>query len=382
MKRALCWVAVFAACSAPKPLVPVERPDEPVGEMRAKQPELAIGLFTSMSGAHAELGAAMVNGVQMAVAERNDAGGVLGHRVTLATRDDQSEFSNVEQLVNQLIDAEHAVGILGGTTMEAASAGAWIAERRGVPMIAPTSTSGRLRDIGGMVYGAALTDRAQGVAAAKFLVQSIGARRIAVMFDSTSPYSTDAATAVELEVPKLGGQIMTAQPYTPAHPLQRLIKGIHATNPDAVFVGDDQQTRYVTKSVKVRLDVPFIGPEGWYSRGLLPLDIDGAYVCTQFTALATDPRIVRFVRDYRHRFRGHPNGVAALSYDATRILLDAIVRAGSLDAVDIATEIARTTEFPGVTGTTTFDGLRDTVKPAMIVQLRDGTFRFVTTIDT
>ncbi|MGE0869709.1 MAG: ABC transporter substrate-binding protein [Kofleriaceae bacterium] len=385
MKRALWVVLALVACRASKPIPPAEPPDEPVGQLHGVErvPDLVVGVFASLTGSDAALGQAMVRGVRVAVDERNRAGGVIGRRVNVVIRDDQSELSNAEQRVNELIDAEHAVALVGGSSPAAASAGAWVAERRAVPMIAPTSTSGRLRDIGGMVYGVALTDRSQGVAIAKFLVQRLNAHRIAMIVDSDSPYAKDVAAGVELEVPRLGGQIVAMQTFSERHGPSGALKAVQNVHPEAVFVASEARpgARVTWLGATAGLHVPFVGADAWEADGMIGGRGVLAYLCTQFLAEDPDPATARFVKVYTARFGHRPGSVAALSYDATMILLDAIARAKSVDAVDIAAEISRTTAHAGATGTITFDSLRETRKRAVCARIADHSLAYVTAIE-
>ena len=78
---------------------------------------------------------------------------------------------------------------------------------------------------------------------------------------------------------------------------------------------------------------------------------------------------------------GTPDGLAALGYDAARILTDAMGRAGSLAGADIAAALANTKDFDGVTGKISIDENRNAVKPAVILEMKDGVPTYVTTIE-
>jgi branched-chain amino acid transport system substrate-binding protein len=81
--------------------------------------------------------------------------------------------------------------------------------------------------------------------------------------------------------------------------------------------------------------------------------------------------VQRFVADYRRLFGSTPDSFAATAYDATRILLDAAARARSLDRAAIRDALAETRDFPGVTGTVTFNADRNALKPVVIVRIGD-----------
>jgi branched-chain amino acid transport system substrate-binding protein len=72
--------------------------------------------------------------------------------------------------------------------------------------------------------------------------------------------------------------------------------------------------------------------------------------------------------------------MAALGYDATQILRDAINRAGSISGSQIAAQLAKTKGFDGVTGKITIDDHRNAVKSAVILEMKNGVPTYVTTI--
>jgi branched-chain amino acid transport system substrate-binding protein len=90
--------------------------------------------------------------------------------------------------------------------------------------------------------------------------------------------------------------------------------------------------------------------------------------------------VQEFIKKYDARFKGTPDGLAALGYDAARIVCDAIERAGSVDGAAIAAELAKTKDFAGVTGKISIDDHRNAVKPAVMLEMKDGVPTYVTTI--
>jgi branched-chain amino acid transport system substrate-binding protein len=75
-----------------------------------------------------------------------------------------------------------------------------------------------------------------------------------------------------------------------------------------------------------------------------------------------------------------PDALAALGYDAARILFNAIKTAGTTDAVPVRDVIAKTTGFAGVTGSITIDSNRNAVKPAVVLRVKNGKLEYVETV--
>ena len=109
---------------------------------------------------------------------------------------------------------------------------------------------------------------------------------------------------------------------------------------------------------KLGIKVPLLGGDGWDSAKLGEIGgdaINGCFYSNHYSHQDPDPRVQEFIKKYKERFKGTPDGLAALGYDAARIVCDAIGRAGSLKGADIAAELAKTKDFDGVTGKISID---------------------------
>jgi branched-chain amino acid transport system substrate-binding protein len=129
--------------------------------------------------------------------------------------------------------------------------------------------------------------------------------------------------------------------------------------------------------------VPLMGGDGWDSQRLFEIGgqaIEGSYVSNHYSADDPSPVIQRFVGEYRKKHGVAPTSTAALAYDAARILVDAMKRAGSTEGAKLRDAIAATKDFPGVTGTISIDDKRNAVKPAVVLKVAGGKFQYVETI--
>ena len=88
-----------------------------------------------------------------------------------------------------------------------------------------------------------------------------------------------------------------------------------------------------------------------------------------------------FVKTYKKRFNETPDGLAALGYDAAKVLIDAMQKANSLAGPDLQTVIAKTSSFPGVTGKITLDAKRNPVKSAVVLKVAGKDFKYETTVN-
>jgi branched-chain amino acid transport system substrate-binding protein len=108
--------------------------------------------------------------------------------------------------------------------------------------------------------------------------------------------------------------------------------------------------------------------------------VEGGYFSNHYSVDDPNPEVQKFVSAYEKEYGKKPGAMAALGYDAARVLADAIKRAGKLDKAAIRDALAKTQDFPGITGSITMDANRDCIKPAVILQVKDGKWKYVTTI--
>jgi branched-chain amino acid transport system substrate-binding protein len=77
------------------------------------QDTIKIGEFGSLTGDNASFGISQNNGVQLAVQEINDAGGVLGKKVDLIVEDNQTKQGETTTIVRKLISQDHVIALIG-----------------------------------------------------------------------------------------------------------------------------------------------------------------------------------------------------------------------------------------------------------------------------
>ena len=126
-----------------------------------------------------------------------------------------------------------------------------------------------------------------------------------------------------------------------------------------------------------------LGADGWDSPKLAEIggpSVEGAYFSNHYSSEDPSPAVRTFIQAYRKAFGADPDSISALSYDAARLIADAMKRAGSTEGKRVRDALASTAGFPGVTGTITMDADRNPVKPAVILKVEGGKFRYAATI--
>ena len=342
------------------------------------QEKIRIGLLMSMTGDTANFGISSSNAIRMAADDVNKSGGINGKQIELLLQDDRSDPTEAANITTRFVSQDGVHAIIGEVGSSRTLAAAPIAQSAKIPMLTPSSTNPDVTRKGNYIFRSCFIDTVQGPAMAQFAAKSLNARRAALMIDRRNDYSTGLEKPITDVYTRLGGQIVVTQSYQAGdQDFNAQITSIKGANPDVIFVpGYYGDVGLIAKQARDKgLTAPLIGGDGWDSPSLYQIGgaaLNGSYFTNHYSPNDTDPRVQNFVKDYQNRFGSVPDALAATGYDAALIMFDAIRRANSLDGTAIRNALAATRDFPGVTGTVTFNENRDAVKPIMMIKIEPG----------
>jgi len=347
---------------------------------------IVVGHVASMTGDTATFGRSADEGMRMAIDELNAAGGALGKKLDLLTEDDRSVTEEARTAAQKLIQRDHVVALLGEVASSRSLAAAPEAQRAKVPMISPGSTNPKVTEVGDYVFRACFIDPFQGAVMARFALNELHAKRLAILFDFKQDYSVGLADFFRETVKKSGGEIVADERYTSGDiEFRAQLTTIRAANPDAIFVpGYYTELGLIAKQAReLGINVPLLGGDGWDSEKTLEIGgdaVEGYYFSTHYAADSDDPHVQEFVKRFQAEYGATPDAMAALGYDTAGILADALARAGTTDGEKLRDAIAATQGFAGVTGKISIDANRNARKDAVVLQIKGGKFHYYRTV--
>src|SRR5246127_3097397 len=351
------------------------------------QDEIKIGEVNPISGAIVQYGTTCHQGIQLAIDQANADGGVLGKQIALLTEDNQSEAGQTSTIVRKFVTQDKVVAIIGDLTSSATLEGGPIAQTAKIPMVSPLATNPRVTEIGDYIFRCCFIDEFQGRIMARFALEYLKSKKAAILTDIKQDYSVGLSGFFKETFASGAGTVVREQSYSSGdNDFRAQLTSIKAAGPEVVFVpGYYPEVGIILKQTRqLGLTVPFLGCEAWDSPTLLQVAgkaADGCYFSNQFSA--DDPsRVVQdFDKIYQEKFGILPDNFAALGYDAARVVLDAIKRAGSTDSAAIRDALAQTKDFPGVSGDITIDANRNASKPVVILAIKDQKVQFLEKIN-
>lgn len=346
---------------------------------------IKVGHYASLTGSEATFGISTDNGIKLAIEERNAAGGVRGRPILLITYDNQGKQQETVTVVTRLVQQDKVTALLGEVASSRSMAGGPVAQKFGVPMISPSSTNADVTAIGDMIFRVCYIDEFQGYVGAKFAVENLKKLKAATLFNRAQAYSSGLNKNFIEAYEKLGGKVLVQQAYGDGdNDFAAQLSAIREAGVDFIYVpGYYTEVVNIAKQArKLGLKIPLIGADGWDSEELKNAgdSLDGCFFTNHYAKEDTRKEVVDFVAKYKAKFGNVPDGLAALGYDAARLLFDSMDRAPDLEGKSIAAAIAATKNFPGVTGKITIDEKRNANKDAVVLQITDGVPKYVATI--
>lgn len=347
---------------------------------------IKVGEFASLTGSEATFGQSSHEGTALAIDDLNAAGGVLGKKIQLLTEDDQSQAGQPATVVRKLISSDGVVAMLGEVASSRSLEAAPICQQNRIPMISPSSTNPKVTEAGDYIFRVCFIDPFQGTVMANFARKTLKLNSVAVLTDVKSDYSLGLAKFFKDSFAGGGGKIAAEQNYSGGDKdFNAQLTAIKAQNPDGIFVPGyyTEVGLIVLQARQLGLTVPVFGGDGWESPALVSIGgaaTEGCYYSTHFSPQDTSPAVRDFVKKFQATYHETPDAMAALGYDSAMILADAMKRAGSTDGARVRDALAATKDFAGVTGRITIDPNRNASKPAVILEITNGRFKYIETI--
>ncbi|HCU67991.1 MAG TPA: hypothetical protein DGF30_01915, partial [Desulfomicrobium sp.] len=328
--------------------------------------------------------------VKLAAGKINAAGGVLGRPLEIVELDTMSTALGARQAAHDAVKAG-VVAVVGPSWSSQAMAMGPVLQQAGIPMLGATTTAPDVTAIGDYIFRVCYTDALQARVLARFARQDLGAARAVVVTIAGDVYSEGLSAGFTQHFTNLGGVVAGQVRYLQdAMDFTGQIEAVRREAPDLVLVaGYTRDSGLLLKQARgAGLDMPFLGGDGWTALEHYPY-LDPAkgenYYVSHWHPDDASPASREFVDLLRREFG--PDALEstdagnANAYDALCLVADAVRRAASAEPAAIRDALAATDGFPGVTGTISFRGSRDPVKPLVVLRITPDSVEFVKKVE-
>jgi branched-chain amino acid transport system substrate-binding protein len=351
---------------------------------RTASPDAAVKLaiLAPLTGSVSMWGRSARDGALLAIAQQNAHGGVLGMAIEPIVEDTACDATTAVAATNKVINQDGVRYIIGDVCSRSSIPMSEIADAAGVIQMTPTATApgvtvyddGRVKEY---VFRAAFIDPYQGTAAARFARSVLAARRAFVLFDPDNPYSNGLAETFRAEFVK-GGTIAGEATYSALDTdFASVLSMVKAADPEVIYLPDyyNLVNRVTRQARDMGIIAPFVGGDGWGSPDLDTAAAAVSYFTDHFSLEDPRPEVSAFDQAFRSQYGAAPDTIAALAYDAARLLFQAMSEANTVDTAVVKSRLAAIA-FRGVTGTLFYDAQHNPIKSVAVMRVESDGVRF------
>jgi branched-chain amino acid transport system substrate-binding protein len=327
------WSLLLTACGAPK---------EPT------KGEVIVYVAAPLSGFQANAGQTVLGGARLAAEQINRAGGLLGYKVTIVGLDDESDSDVAIDIAAEVQAAvgrgENVLGVIGHLNSGQTLAAMETYKDLSLVVITPTASEVSLTEKGYRnFFRVNANDKTQARVDAEFLVNSLGARRVAVVYND-DPYGQGLGRLIAGELQALGAQVVVdLQVGVEQSTFPDEVPQIVAAQPDAVFYGGyEVEAPYLRfELVEAGLNIPFLASDGAFLAATIDeagSAADGMYV----SAFGPKPQAAveeTWIKEYQVIEYRNPDTYSINGFSALKVLAEGVTKAGTLDAAQVAAAI-------------------------------------------
>jgi branched-chain amino acid transport system substrate-binding protein len=349
------------------------------GVAMAQNTVVTIAHVGPTSGAIAHLGKDNENGAKMAVEELNAAGVTIGGKkvtLRLLTEDDAADPKQGTAVAQKLADAKVS-GVIGhlnsGTSIPASK----IYSDAGIPQISPSATNPKYTRQGFKTTFRVVADDTQlGGTLGKYAVATLKGKSIAVIDDRTA-YGQGVAEEFSKAVVAAGGTVVAKEFTTDkATDFNAILTSIKGKRPDVVFFGGmDAVAGPMLRQMKsLGINAKFMGGDGICSTELVKLAgdavTDNQVFCAEAGGVEGKAKVGmdEFKKKFKAKFNTDVQVYAPYVYDSVKLMVAAMVKAGSSEPAKYLPVLAATKDFQGVTGPISFDSKGDILGGALTLK--------------
>ena len=349
--------------------------------------DVKLGHSVPLSGEEGTHGRAADRAVRLAVEQANAAGD-LPFTIELVSLDDKCTREAGEAVAQQFCGSADVFGVVGPFNSAPAQAAGPHYHEAGLGHICPAASNPSLSRQGWRTFFRVVaSDEVQGREAAKCAVKIIEAQRIAFLHDK-SAFGQPLAEIVADEAGKQGADVVLFEGIDRGkRRFPETVRRVREAEPDLIYFGliEAEGSAMATHLREVGVTAPYLGADGLKPSRYLETpewDVVGPYYTSACTDVTRRESAARFREAYGDRFPDFADYTVYTveAYDAARILIDALRRAGTDEREAIRHEVSQTAGFAGASGPITFTGRGNRLDPVIdLYVVKEGKLTFLGT---
>lgn len=323
-------------------------------------------------------------GVELAVNEINENGGVLERQIEIVKRDDQATVTKGLEIAQEFAENEKITAVIGHRNSYVSIPVSSIYERAGVLMLSPASSSPELiHEDNKLIFRNIASDDKVAEELAKFAYKNKH-RKIVIIYDDDD-YGKGLANAFEKYAGELGFDIVDRLSYySGLSELTQLKYKWENLQYDGIFIAksNPEGAKLITELRNSKIDVPLFAGNAMDTSDIWNVmrneDIEGTVFGSFFNPESTRQKVTRFMTKFQEKYERTPTQYSVQGYDAVYLLIEAIKNAETTVPEKIATALREMDDYEGVAGIHNFGGSGNDIGELVVIkQAKNGKFDYL-----
>ena len=353
--------------------------------LRAEQKSIKIGVQAPLSGERAPIGRIIKNSVEMAVEDLNKKGGINGVSLEVVYEDDQDTEQGAIEAIKKLVQDPQVVAVIGELFSRFVMASKDLVEQQGIPYLTG-GTSPRTTENAKWIFRVGASDSLLTNLIARYVVEDLKLKNLAVLHDSTGIHNTRAEMVVKILQEKYGIIPLVRESWKPGDKdFKPQLEKVKSSPVQAIIaLGETAEGGPFLKQVKaLGIQVPIVAHRDFGVKKVLEEAgeaANGVLIVTEYIPALQEPERQAWTVDYQKRYGIEPNVIAAQYFDAVLLLAEAAKKGGA-GREGIKTGLKQLKGFQGVMADYTFDEKNNGVHRFYVARIEGGKPTLVTMLE-
>jgi branched-chain amino acid transport system substrate-binding protein len=340
------------------------------------QSPYGVGAVLPLTGSAAIWGKNSQRGINLALPEINDHGGIKGRKITVLYEDSQSEPRIATSALQKLITIDHVPAVIGDIASSSVLAMAPIAEANKVVLLSPGASNPDISNAGKYIFRNWQSDALEGRLDAQYAASSLKWKRVAILFINNA-YGAGLAKVFTETFTRTGAQVIASESFAQgATDMRAQITKIASLKPDGIYMpGYPPEMAIILKQMKeLGAAIPILSVQAFDDPSIIAsvgAAADGVIYSIPKPPEESNPVVANFKKKYANAYGEQPGVTSDTGYDAIRIIAYAIEH-GGYSGPQIRAVLATLKDFPGAAGPTTFDSHGDVNREFEFIKIANG----------
>lgn len=339
---------------------------------------ITIGAILPLTGDIAEYGERCKKGIDLAVEEINNQGGINGRILEIIYEDSKGVAKEGIATAQKLINTNKVKGIIGAVASSVTLAIEPVATQNEVILISPASSSPKLTGISPFFFRTWPSDVLEAEVLADFAFKNLDVRSVAIMHVNND-YGIGLKDEFSKTFTKLGGKVLLTEGYPQDNKeFRSILTKVKNKKPQAIYLaGYHKEMAFTTKQIReMKIKIQILGDATYGTEELLTIAgeaVEGAiYATPTYEPQKGSKTMLEFADSFKQKYGKEPSIFEANAYDAMKILSSAIKSVG-YDGKRLSDYISKLKNYDGTSGSITFEK-GDVRKAIAIKTVKGGKF--------